>query len=59
VKELFLLDPSVVYLNHGTFGACPRPVFEAYQGFQRELERQPIEFLALERPERCVGDPAL
>ncbi len=49
MKDLFLLDPSVVFLNHGSFGACPRPVFEAYQGFQRELERQPVEFLALER----------
>ena len=49
MRELFLLDPSVVYLNHGSFGACPRPVFEAYQGFQRELERQPVEFLGLER----------
>jgi isopenicillin-N epimerase len=49
VKDLFLLDPSVVFLNHGSFGACPRPVFEAYQGFQRELERQPVEFLALKR----------
>jgi isopenicillin-N epimerase len=54
VKQLFLLDPAVVYLNHGSFGACPRPVFEAYQRYQRELERQPVEFLALERsfPER-------
>lgn len=49
MKELFLLDPDVVFLNHGSFGACPRPVFEAYQAFQRELERQPVEFLALER----------
>jgi len=49
VKDSFLLDPSVIYLNHGSFGACPRPVFEAYQHWQRELERQPVEFLALER----------
>jgi isopenicillin-N epimerase len=49
VKGLFLLDPDVVYLNHGSFGACPRPVFEAYQRYQRELEWQPVEFLALER----------
>ena len=49
MKEHFLLDPGVVFLNHGSFGACPAPVFEAYQRFQRELERQPVEFLALER----------
>jgi Selenocysteine lyase len=44
-KELFLLDPDVVFLNHGSFGATPRPVFEKYQWWQRELERQPVEFL--------------
>ena len=41
----FLLDPEVAYLNHGSYGACPAPVFEAYQRFQRELERNPSEFL--------------
>ncbi len=49
MKDSFLLDPTVVYLNHGSFGACPRPVFDAYQRWQRELEHQPVEFLALER----------
>jgi isopenicillin-N epimerase len=42
----FLLDPTVAYLNHGSYGACPAPVFEEYQRFQRELERNPAEFLA-------------
>lgn len=41
----YLLDPSVTYLNHGAYGACPRPVFERYQELQRELERNPTEFL--------------
>lgn len=45
LKSLFFLDPEVVYLNHGSFGACPRPVFERYQAWQRELERQPVAFL--------------
>jgi isopenicillin-N epimerase len=49
VKDLFLLDPDIVYLNHGSFGACPRPVFESYQALQRELEREPVQFLARER----------
>ncbi len=45
LRQEFLLDPSVTFLNHGSFGACPRPVFERYQAWQRELERQPVEFL--------------
>jgi isopenicillin-N epimerase len=49
LAELFLLDPDIVFLNHGSFGACPRPVFDEYQRFQRELERRPVEFLGLER----------
>lgn len=45
MKENFLLDPQVVFLNHGSFGATPRPVFERYQSWQLELERQPVEFI--------------
>ena len=44
IKELFLLDPKVIFLNHGSFGACPRPVFAAYQTWQRKLECQPVQF---------------
>jgi isopenicillin-N epimerase len=45
LRAEFLLDPEMVFLNHGSFGACPRPVFERYQAWQRELELRPIEFL--------------
>lgn len=41
----FLLDPEVAFLNHGSFGACPRPVFDRYQAWQRELEREPVDFI--------------
>ena len=37
LKDLFLLDPQVVFLNHGSFGATPEPVFESYQRWQRRL----------------------
>jgi isopenicillin-N epimerase len=46
LRDEFLLDEDVVFLNHGSFGACPRDVFERYQEWQLELERRPIEFLA-------------
>ena len=45
LKSEFLLDPDIVFLNHGTFGACPKPVFDEYQRWQLELERRPVEFL--------------
>ncbi len=49
LKQYFLLDPSVTFLNHGSFGATPKPVFEEYQRWQMEMEKQPVEFLG-----RCI-----
>lgn len=40
-----LIRDGVVFLNHGSYGACPRPVFEAYQQWQLTLEQQPVEFI--------------
>ena len=45
LKQQFLLDPTVTFLNHGSFGATPRSVFKEYQHWQREMEKQPVEFL--------------
>jgi isopenicillin-N epimerase len=48
LKEHFLLDPEIVFLNHGSYGATPRPVFVNYQNWQQRLERQPVLFLGRE-----------
>ena len=45
VRDLFYIRPDIVFLNNGSFGACPKPVFEVYQNWQLELEQQPVEFL--------------
>ncbi len=50
LRDLFLLDPSVTFLNHGSFGAAPRPVMQAYQEWQVRLEREPVQFMATELP---------
>lgn len=49
-KELFLLDPQIVYLNHGSYGATPRAVFEVYQHRQLQLEREPARFINNDLP---------
>jgi len=55
LRREFLLDPEVAFLNHGSFGACPRPVFERYQAWQRELEREPVDFLGRRLPDLLDG----
>ena len=45
LKHKFLLDKNVTFLNHGSYGACPVPIFEDYQTWQRKLEQQPVKFL--------------
>lgn len=44
LKSDFLLNPAYRHLNHGSFGACPRPIFEDYQYWQLRLEQDPVQF---------------
>ena len=44
MKESFLLDPGIIFLNQESFRSTPKPVFEIYQHWQRELERKPVVF---------------
>lgn len=45
LRASFLIKPDIAFLNHGSFGATPRPVLESYQRWQEEMEVQPVEFL--------------
>lgn len=50
MKPQFLLDPTITFLNHGSFGACPKPIFEEHQRIQLELETEPVEFIQIKQP---------
>lgn len=51
MKSHFLLRPEITFLNFGSFGATPSPVFEKYQQLQRELEAEPVRFITVHGPE--------
>ena len=48
MKEHWLLDPTVTFLNHGSFGATPRAVLAVQSALREEMEREPVRFLAHE-----------
>ncbi len=56
------LDPDVAFLNHGSFGACPRPVLEAQNRWRARLESEPVRFMvrelepALDAARAAVGE---
>jgi len=48
LKAHFLLRPDIHFLNFGSFGATPKPIFEKYQAWQRVLEAEPVQFIAFD-----------
>jgi len=48
LRDQFLLRPDIHFLNFGSFGATPKPIFENYQYWQRVLEAEPVQFIAFD-----------
>ena len=61
-KSKFMLDPKIVYLNHGSFGACPKNIFDSLIKYQKLLEFEPVKHLAhdvfeyLEKSRESLGN---
>lgn len=45
LKKYFYLNPNITFLNFGSFGSCPKPIFETYQDWQIKLEQDPVQFI--------------
>jgi isopenicillin-N epimerase len=62
VKAHYYLDPAIIFLNHGSFGATPRAVMAAYWEWQLRLESQPVQFItrdllpALQHARQSLGN---
>jgi isopenicillin-N epimerase len=67
--DQWLLDPEVIHLNHGSFGACPKTVLDVQQSWRQTMERNPVLFFskrlqpALDAARKALGafvgaDPA-
>jgi len=55
LAERWGLDPDIVFLNHGSFGACPRTVLAAQQALRDEMEENPVAFLARRLEDRLAA----
>ncbi len=62
LKNQFMLDPEIIFLNHGSFGACAKPVYENLLQWQQKLEKEPVKFFedtiwdALQASRKALGD---
>jgi isopenicillin-N epimerase len=45
VKEHWLLDPDITFLNHGSYGATPIAILAKQDEFRAQLEREPVRFM--------------
>ncbi len=55
VRAWWTLDEGVAFLNHGSFGACPRPVLEQQAELRARMEAEPVRFLGRER-DALIGE---
>jgi isopenicillin-N epimerase len=59
-RSHFLLD-DLAFLNHGSFGACPRELLDVQRRWQEQLEQQPVQFFRdlparLQHARRCAAE---
>ena len=48
IKSQFMLDPDIIHLNHGSYGSCPKPIFNSLIKWQKKLELNPTKHLGFD-----------
>ena len=48
MKEHWMLDPAITYLNHGSFGATPLAILARQDEYRSQMEREPVRFFVRE-----------
>jgi isopenicillin-N epimerase len=62
IKNQFMLAPETTFLNHGSFGACAKPVYDNLLEWQKKMEAEPVKFFeeiiidALKESRQALGD---
>ena len=55
MRELWPLERGVIFLNHGSFGACPAEVLRQQAALRDEMEAAPVRFLSRELDDRLAS----
>ncbi|MGH2634022.1 MAG: aminotransferase class V-fold PLP-dependent enzyme [Tepidiformaceae bacterium] len=50
LSDFWSLDPAVSFLNHGSYGACPRVVLGSQDVWRQRMEAEPVAFLGRDLP---------
>jgi len=45
LKKYWSLDDEMVFLTHGTFGACPIPILQKQDDYRKQMEARPVNFM--------------
>ena len=55
LPELWVLDPAVIHLNHGSFGACTRIGLDRQSDIRRQMEANTLRFFEGDLPDLLMS----